>query len=445
MPRDSRDTGNAPVPEFKPVRKGACGNAPFIAPVRHRPEIVIHRLSRNDPRSRSHTEFHRVAVLSIRIDDQIFPAVLLDCLSALGLDHFHRQVQSPVYHVLYGCIRHVVAGHVDIPVVEWFRPMRERSGKACRHYVLAVHHSEKSADSGGLVVRVEPHGTADVQGLFEISAAIQECQYPHGSVQIRSPYGLRHGRFVHVIFFCYGLPGGSPVIRIAVIQGQTVPHCTGIPVIFRQIFQGIFHESPYVGFEKRVRIHDTVDYRRRSGPGIAGDTCSPVGNAGSVFHHTGSGIAPYLVDELWIDLEPVRIYVPVSGKRRGQAIMHETERRPVRKPYPVADMVHPPLAHLLIRRFHAVFLHHGQVNVFDIGIVIGECPVDFLHVPQSPFERERTVRARFHDEVVLILQTVDIPCHLAYPGPGYPVPELVVGNLFLLREAGKADSCQYCR
>ena len=177
----------------------------------------------------------------------------------------------------------------------------------------------------------------------------------------------------------------------------------------------MFHECRNVFLEEGFRVHCSIDYGRRDRPVVRSDSCRPVGDSGSVFRHARSGVGPYFVYELGVDLEPVRVILFATCERRREAIVHETQGRPVCKPDPVADVVHPFLFHLGVGWIRPVLLHHHQVEVFYIGVVIGKSSVHRRHFADGLVEYERAF-AGFVHELVLVFKAIDISYHLSEPG-----------------------------
>ena len=121
----------------------------------------------------------------------------------------------------------------------------------------------------------------------------------------------------------------------------------------------------------------------------------------------------------------IQLFRACEGRRIAQ--VHEPQGGAVGKPHAVADMIHPPVAHLSVGRFDAVFLHQRQVDVFHVGIVVGKSSVvflEFVNILGVP-EGETRLWCRLVDEFVFKRKTVDIAYHLTDPGSGDFVAEHV--------------------
>jgi hypothetical protein len=94
-------------------------------------------------------------------------------------------------------------------------------------------------------------------------------------------------------------------------------------------------------------------------------------------------------------------------------------------------MVHPFFLDLGICGIHAILFHHHQIEILDIGVVIGESTVDGRHLPHRLVEHERTF-AWFVHEFVLVFEAINVADHLAYPRTGDLVLEFAAADLFLL-------------
>ena len=80
-------------------------------------------------------------------------------------------------------------------------------------------------------------------------------------------------------------------------------------------------------------------------------------------------------------------------------------------------------------------LHHQKIEVFHIGVIVGESTVHGGHLGHGLVEDEGTF-AGFIDKLVLVFKSIDITYHLAQPGAGNLVLELRAGNLQRLLGAG---------
>ena len=120
-----------------------------------------------------------------------------------------------------------------------------------------------------------------------------------------------------------------------------------------------------------------------------------------------------------------------TGKRRSEAVVHQAQGGAVCEPHAVADVVHPFFLDLSVGRIHAILFHHHQIDIFDIGVVIGESAVDGRHLAHGLVEHEGTL-AGFVHELVLVFETIYVADHLAYPGAGDLVLEFAAADLFLL-------------
>ena len=121
----------------------------------------------------------------------------------------------------------------------------------------------------------------------------------------------------------------------------------------------------------------------------------------------------------------VQVFRACEGRRIAQ--VHKPQGGAVGKPHAVADMIHPPLAHLSVGRFDAIFLHQRQVDVLHVGIVVGKGSVvflEFVNILGVP-EGETRLGRRLVDEFVFKRKAVDIAYHLTDPGSGDFVAEHV--------------------
>ena len=75
-------------------------------------------------------------------------------------------------------------------------------------------------------------------------------------------------------------------------------------------------------------------------------------------------------------------------------------------------MVHPAFLHLLVRDVDAIFLHHQEIEVFHIGVIVGEGTVHGGHLGHGLVKYEGTF-AGFIDKLVFVFQSIDIAYHLA--------------------------------
>ena len=308
--------------------------------------------------------------------------------------------------------------------------MLEGHAAVRRHGTDAVDDAQQAADGRGLVVTVEAQGAADIEGLLDISAAIQQGENAHGAVQVGIPDGLRGVRLLEIQLVGNDLARRLPVFGILLVQGDALVHNGPETILRGQVFLCMGDEGGNVGLEESLRIHDPIDDRRRRGPVVGGDAGRPVGNPGRIGRHARSRIGPDFVNQLRVNLEPMRIVAFVSGERRGQPVMHQAQGGPVGQPYAVADVVHPAFLHLRIGRVGAIFLHHHQIEIFHIGVVVGEGAIDGRHLAHGLVPDEGSF-ARFFHELVFVFQAVYIADHLANPGSGNLVFELCAGNLLI--------------
>ena len=136
----------------------------------------------------------------------------------------------------------------------------------------------------------------------------------------------------------------------------------------------------------------------------------------------------------------MRVVALVSGERRRESVVHIAEGGTVGEPHAVADMVHPALPDLGIGRMDSVLLHHKEVEILHIRVVVGEGSVHCCHLPDCLVEHERRF-TRLLNEFVFILESVDVSDHLPEPRPGNLVAELNIAYLGCLRLAC-AGKCQ---
>ena len=223
-----------------------------------------------------------------------------------------------------------------------------------------------------------------------------------------------------------------PVQRIRIIKFHTLAYRLCKAIIAREAFQGIFHQLAYVRLEECTGIHSPIDHGRGCGPGVACDPRRPFGYTCCIVHHSRSRVGPDFVNELRVNLEPVRIVFHRPGERRSETVVHCSKGSPVGQPHPVPDMVHPTFAHLGVGRAHSVLLHHYQVHILHIGIVIGESPVHCRHFAHSLVPDKRPFPGFFY-EFVFIFESVDIADHLSQPGSGDFAAQLLVGDFLFCR------------
>ena len=175
--------------------------------------------------------------------------------------------------------------------------------------------------------------------------------------------------------------------------------------------------------------------RRRDGPAVAGDAGRPGRLAGRIADHAGGGVAPDFVDELGVNLIPVGIRLHAAREGGRISVVHQPQRGTVGQPHAVADVVHPPFAHLGVGRFGAVLLHEHQIEVLDVGIVVREGAVVLLHLRQTLGVSigEVGLVTLLLDELVLEGQAIHVAHHLAEPCTGNLVAQFVERNALLLR------------
>ena len=101
-------------------------------------------------------------------------AVLFTYRAAAGKDNLFCKHNRTLDDVLDRGVRHVVAGYVDIPVVERFGPVLEGHCTVKRNSAKAVDYTQEAAHCGGLVVAVKAKGAADEKGLLDVAVSVEE-------------------------------------------------------------------------------------------------------------------------------------------------------------------------------------------------------------------------------------------------------------------------------
>ncbi len=186
---------------------------------------------------------------------------------------------------------------------------------------------------------------------------------------------------------------------------------------FRQCRGADIDQAPDVLFAKGGRIHGGIVNRGLDAKIVVGDPGGPGRLLRGVVQHARRRHRPDLVHQLRVDLEPVRVVVPVAGDRRAVTGMHQGQCIPIGHPDLVAHMVLPRVSQLFIGRLDAVFLHLQQVHVFDIGVVVRKRAV---HLPYPRKGGAETVReivwSRLVDEPEFVAQAVDVADDLPKPG-----------------------------
>ena len=111
--------------EFEALRELSSGHFPAVVAVGHAGKIIIHLLPCHDARIRSYAELERGGKLCGGVDSEPALAVAQELLSAVLDYDLCRKLGGPVDKVLNGSVRHIVAGHIDVTVIERLGPMRE--------------------------------------------------------------------------------------------------------------------------------------------------------------------------------------------------------------------------------------------------------------------------------------------------------------------------------
>ena len=321
-------------------------------------------------------------------------------------------------------------------------------GRHCavqRNILHSVDHAQQAADGGGLVVAVEAEGAAYEQSLLYVAVAIEQGQDAQGAVEVGVPDALGDVRLVHIEFVGNHLAGGLPVVRILLPEVQALIYNVTEAVSLGEICLRVLNQRGDILLEEGFRIHRAVNHGGGDCPVVRGDAGGPVRDASGVGGHARGGVCPYLVDQLRVDLEPVRVVFLLAGEGRGEAVVHQAQGGAVCKPHAVPDVIHPTLFHLRIGGIHAVFLHHHEIEILDIGIVVGESAVNGSHLADCLVEHEGAFAGLVH-ELVLVLEAVDIAHHLPQPGSGNLVFQLCAGNLLRLAAGrGEQENHQYIK
>ena len=381
----------------------------------------------------------------LRIDRVDLLAVLFTDGTAAGKDNLLGQHHGALDEILDGGIRHVVAGDVDVAVVEGLGPVLIRHAAVGRDCIHAVDDAEEAANGCRLVVAVEAEGAAYGERLLDIAVAIEEGEDAHRTVEVGVPYGLRNVGLIEIELVGNHLAGSLPVIGILRVERYALVHDLAEAVAFGQILFGMLHKGRDIIAEERLGVHRAVDHGRGGRPVVGGNAGRPLGEACCVGRHPRSGVGPYLVDQLRVDLEPVGVVALVAGERRREPVVHESQGGAVGKPHAVADVIHPAFADLRVGGVDAIFLHHHEIEILDIGVVVGESPVDGFHLAHRLVEHEGAL-ARLVHELVLIFKSVDVAHHLADPRAGYLVLELGAADLERLgageQKQGEKGKCR---
>ena len=77
---------------------------------------------------------------------------------------------------------------------------------------------------------------------------------------------------------------------------------------------------------------------------------------------------------------------------------------------------------------HAVLLHHQEIEVLHVRVVVGEGAVYGGHLADGLVEDEGALAGLVY-ELVFVFKSVDVAHHLAQPCACYLVLELRAGNL----------------
>ena len=252
-------------------------------------------------------------------------AVLFPDGTATGQDNLFGQHYGTLDDIFDGGVGHIETRHVDVAVVEGLGPVLERHGAVQRNAANAVDDAQEAAHRGGLVVTVEAHGTTDEEGLFNVSVAVQQGQDTHCAVQVGIPDALGDVGLVHIELIGNHLARSLPIVRVLLPQLQAFVDDMAETVSLGEIFLGVADERGNVTLEEGLGVHGAIYHGRGDGPVVGGDAGSPVGDGGGILGHAGSRVGPNLVDELRVDLEPVRVVFLLASVRRRETIVHQAQ------------------------------------------------------------------------------------------------------------------------
>ena len=163
----------------------------------------------------------------------------------------------------------------------------------------------------------------------------------------------------------------APVVEFGVPLDHIANALRERPLVGRGLDSDI-DQLAHVLLEERRADHCPVGNGWVRAPIVIGNASAPQRPLCRLLSHSGVEGAPDLVDQLWVDLEPVLVVLLATGVGCNQPLVHQVARFSVRNPDVVVDVRHPHLGDLGIRDVQAVLFDGMQGDELDVGVVVAE-------------------------------------------------------------------------
>ena len=252
------------------------------------------------------------------------------------------------------------------------------------------------------VVGVPPGQGADLHGAREAPLAKQERQRPGRQVDrgLREP-AIREAVQGGLLLVAArdGVAGALPVVAILrreIRREHEIDDVGGLRRV-RQVAPRLADDAHDLLASRLGRIdgrgereEEGVESRGVRGVAVRRGPDGKVGDPQGEIGHAGREGAEDLRGELRVDLERVRVQRRLARGRGQHAALHEVARPPVRYPDKIIDVRSPPVPDLLRREAEPPRLgDEVQVDVLDIGVVVGRTGIEQHEIDPRPVAAER--------------------------------------------------------